>query len=113
MQRTTCLLLAVGSLVALAGCGENGEPGGIGSFPFDRKRANTLSDGEKQQVCDWAAGQWGGYGTIVQCGNWTISGPASLGDLRLCLYGIAQDRCAIITHGLPPECEEIPKHCLE
>jgi hypothetical protein len=51
------------------GSGGAGGAGGATSGVTGTKRIDALTTTEKQQLCDWTAQHFGGYGMSIDCGN--------------------------------------------
>jgi hypothetical protein len=51
------------------GAGGSGGPGASGIA--SSKRIDQLTQTEKATLCDWGAQEFGGYGTVMNCGNGT------------------------------------------
>ena len=68
-------MLGAAAMSGAAACG--GSSGGGGPGGVDRgKQINALTAADKEAMCDWFAGQVGGYGTTPTCAEAFISAPA-------------------------------------
>jgi hypothetical protein len=76
LRRATVVLL-----VALSGWGCGGGSGGIGVDPA--KPFSATSDTDKARLCDWFAGQLGGYGAAPTCARGLVSSPQTQQDCVL------------------------------
>jgi hypothetical protein len=78
--------LSILVLSAVAACGCEDEPvGASGVAPS--KPVNGLSDADARRLCDWLAGQTGGYGAAGGCGY--VNVPPSRGDCVAALASCA------------------------
>jgi hypothetical protein len=80
LSRNWAGLSTVALLAGLSGCGGDGslpDPGPTSSVD-PTTMLSALTPVDHQQLCDWAAGRFGGWGRHVSCTDGdTFSGPAS------------------------------------
>jgi hypothetical protein len=117
LDRSDLLVLAI--VGGLSGCGGGQslpDPGPDAGVDPTTPLA-TLTPADHQQLCDWAAGRFGGWGRSKACGGTTFSGPASqssceqqsmssatctetVGDLQDCINQVVEG------------CQTLPEICL-
>jgi hypothetical protein len=126
-------IVAIGVLVlaAAGGCESSGPGAGASGPDIDpSKRVLALTPNEEAYLCNWLAGEWGGYGGALRCEGgggtlaaplsqphclmvldlprWTRTCPLTVGQFESCIDWQAQNVCLVgIVSGpmLPAECQ--------
>jgi hypothetical protein len=109
------------------GCGSGGSSGGPPP-PIDRStEIVAISATEHGELCDWAAAELGGYGSMVSCGNDVTVGAypshdacvgqsfqsgctATVGQYEDCVTAAAPSLCSLLTSP-PAVCEQLFASC--
>ena len=128
--RLAMVALGVLVLAVAAGCESSGPDAGAGPDIDPSKRMLALAPEEEAFLCNWLAGEWGGYGGALRCEaggeilaaplsqphclmvldlpRWTPTCPLTVGQFESCIEWQAQNVCLVgIVSGpmLPPECQ--------
>lgn len=82
--------LLAAALALLPACGGGGGSSGVSGS----KAVSTINDSEKGMLCDWFAGQVGGYGAVDACPTFGLEAPPSketcVAEFPVCAVTVAQ-----------------------